>query len=107
MGDENQVLKSICAPALPAMPFSHSEGKKREQMGWSWNKIEGRGPREGGRKQRETDGGPSDSDSDSDSESSTSSHRSPSSYVSGDSDAERDEQGELLLCVCMLVYFVW
>lgn len=102
-GDENQVLESICSSALPALPFSHSEGKRGEQQGWSWNKIKERGPRELGTKQAETDGGPSDSDSDSDSESSTSSHRSPSSDVSGDSDAERDEQGEMLLSVCVLV----
>lgn len=99
ISDDNQDSESICSSALPAIPFSHSEGKRREQVGWSWNKIRGRGPREGGRKQGETDGGPSDSDSDS--ESSTSSHRSPSSYVTGDSDAERDTQGEMLLCVCV------
>lgn len=103
MVDENQVFESICSSALPALPFSHAEGKRREQVDWSWSKIRDRGPREGGRKQGETDGGPSDSDSDSDSESSTSSRRSPSSYVSGDSDAERDEQGEILLSVCVCV----
>ncbi|KAF4089766.1 hypothetical protein AMELA_G00070590 [Ameiurus melas] len=97
-GDENQVLESICSSALPAISFSHSEGKRREQQGWSWSKMKDRGPRELGTKQGETDGGPSDSDTDSDSESSTSSHRSPSSDVSGDSDAERDEQEPLKIC---------
>ncbi|KAK2861058.1 hypothetical protein Q7C36_005224 [Tachysurus vachellii] len=96
-GDEH-ILETICSSSLPAIPFSHSEGKRRAQVGWSWNKMKGRGPREGGRKQGETDGGPSDSDTDSDTESSTSSHRSPSSDVSGDSDAERDEQEPLKIC---------
>lgn len=90
IGDESQVLESICSSGLPGISFSHSDGKRREQVGWSWDKI-----RSGGRKQGETDGVPSDSDSDSDSESSTSSHRSPSTDVSGDSDAERDEQGKV------------
>lgn len=97
MDDENQVSESSCSSALPAIPFSHTEDKQKEQVDWSWSKIRGGEPIEGGRKQGETDGGPSDSDSDSDSESSTSSHRSPSSYVSGDSDAERDERGEMIL----------
>lgn len=103
IGDKNENLESICSSAFPAIPFSHSEGKSREQVGWCWNKIRGGGHREGGKK-GETDGGPSDSDSDSDSESSTSSHRSPISDVSGDSDAERDEQGEM--CVCGVCFFL-
>ncbi|KAM9500245.1 chromodomain-helicase-DNA-binding protein 8 isoform 1-T1 [Clarias gariepinus] len=93
IGDESQVLESICSSGLPGISFSHVDGKRREQVGWSWDKI-----RSGGRKQGETDGVPSDSDSDSDSESSTSSHRSPSTDVSGDSDAERDEQEPVKIC---------
>ncbi|KAF7706065.1 chromodomain-helicase-DNA-binding protein 8 isoform X1 [Silurus meridionalis] len=95
IGDEKQVLESICSSAIPANPFSQSESKRREESDWSWNKID---PRVAGRKQGVTDGGPSDSESDSDSESSTSSHQSPSSDVSGDSDAERDEQEPLKIC---------
>lgn len=93
--DENHVLEAICSSPLPGIQFSHSESKKKTPVGWSWNKIRGREPREGGHKQGETDGGISDYDSVSDSESSTSSHHSPSSDVSGDSDAERDEQGKM------------